>query len=56
VTSFKVKLKELSFSFSGVENQVCRKLAKEGGSPKNIARFTLRPSPRPCAASPTGRF
>lgn len=39
-TSFRVKLKDLSFSFSGVENQIFR-LAECGESPENVARFTL---------------
>ncbi|MCI8303175.1 MAG: DNA-binding protein [Lawsonibacter sp.] len=36
----RVKLKDLSFSLSGMENQV-KGLAEEGEKPANIARFTL---------------
>lgn len=39
-SSFTVKLQELTFSFSGVENQV-QKLVRDGESPENIARFTF---------------
>ena len=37
---YRVKLKDLTFSLSGMENQVKRLLA-EGEAPANVARFTL---------------
>lgn len=40
VGPFKVKLNGLTFSLSGVENQV-RERAERGDSPANVARFTL---------------
>lgn len=38
--SFTVKLKDLTFSLSGVENQV-NSMAEQGRAPEDIARFTL---------------
>ena len=39
-TDFRVKLKDLSFSLSGMENKV-KELREKGEKPANIARFTL---------------
>ncbi len=60
---YRVKLKDLTFSLSGMENQVKRLLA-EGEAPANVARFTpwtrcaawsSGPPRRPSAAAPACR-
>lgn len=38
--SFRVKLKDLTFSLSGMENKV-KELAEKGETPANVARFTI---------------